>query len=381
MEAVPLSVAAPEPYRRLPAARPVALALQGGGSLGAFAWGVLDRLLDAPELRIEMVSGTSAGAMNAALLVQGLATGDAAEAKRLLEAFWRRVAAASGSPDIAGPDWLCPFGGIAGSLADAFRRTTAGALRRTARGLSQRQLNPLGLNPLQTILADLLEPSVFGREGAPGLVVSATRVRTGEARLFRDAEVTADVLLASACLPQLFPAVEIEGEPYWDGGYSSNPPVGPLIVEAEGPTDLVIVRTTPVERPEPPSGVDGISERISEIAFGAALRQELRYVAVAQRLLAEQPPETPGALARLRDARLHMIGAEEEFRALPGGSGLDARWVFLQKMRDLGHDAADRWLGANLASVGVRSTVDLRELARPSLGLHAGEDGQPRLGV
>ncbi len=106
MEAVPLSVAAPEPHRRLPAARPVALALQGGGSLGAFAWGVLDRLLDAPELRIEMVSGTSAGAMNAAMLVQGLATGDAAEAKRLLEAFWRRVAAASGSPDIAGPDWL-----------------------------------------------------------------------------------------------------------------------------------------------------------------------------------------------------------------------------------------------------------------------------------
>jgi NTE family protein len=97
--------------------------------------------------------------------------------------------------------------------------------------------------------------------------------------------------------------------------------------------------------------------------------------------LAEQPPETPGALARLRDARLHMIGAEEEFRALPGGSGLDARWVFLQKMQGLGHSAADRWLGANLASVGVHSTVDLRELARPSLGPHAGEDGQPRLGV
>ena len=174
--------------------------MQGGGSLGAFAWGVLDRLLDAPELRIEMVSGTSAGAMNAAMLVQGIATGGAAEAKRLLETFWRRVAAASGSPDIAGPDWLCPFGGIAGSLADAFRRTAAGALRRTARGLSQRELNPFGLNPLRAILADLLEPSVFGSKGTPGLVVSATRVRTGEARLFRDAEVTVDVLLASACV-------------------------------------------------------------------------------------------------------------------------------------------------------------------------------------
>ena len=134
MEAVPFSATAPEPQRQPPpsAARPVALALQGGGSLGAFAWGVLDRLLDAPELRIELVSGTSAGAMNAAMLVQGLATGGAAQAKRLLEIFWHRVAVASGSPDAADPDWLCSFGKIVGSLVDAFQQTAAGALSRTA---------------------------------------------------------------------------------------------------------------------------------------------------------------------------------------------------------------------------------------------------------
>jgi NTE family protein len=187
-------------------AQPITLALQGGGSLGAFAWGVLDRLLDTPELRIEVVSGASAGAMNAAMLAQGLATGGPAEAKRLLEAFWRRVAAASGSPDIGGAEWLLPFGGLMAPMADALRQTT--------RGLTQRQVNPLGLNPLRSVLDGLFDPSVLGRKGAPTLVVSATRVSTGEARLFRDAEVTAEVLLASACLPQLFPAVEIGGEAY-----------------------------------------------------------------------------------------------------------------------------------------------------------------------
>src|SRR4051794_39723254 len=173
------------------AARPVTLALQGGGSLGAFSWGVLDRLLDEPAIRIGAVSGASAGAMNAAMLAQGLATGGAGEAKRLLEAFWRRVANASGSPDVAGAEAgvLLPFVGMMSPVADA--------LRQAARGLSRTQVNPLGLNPLRGVLDGLLDPATFGTPSAPTLVVSATRVRTGEARLFRDAEVTAEALLAS----------------------------------------------------------------------------------------------------------------------------------------------------------------------------------------
>ncbi len=147
---------------------------------------------------------------------------------------------------------------------------------------------PLALNPLRFVLDGLLDPSAFGMDGGPSLVVAATRVSTGEARLFRDAEVTADVLLASACLPQLFPPVEIEGEPYWDGGYAANPPLGPLI-EAGAPPDLILVRTTPVERPEPPHGAADIRERTAEFTFGIALRQELRSIAVAQRLIAELP--------------------------------------------------------------------------------------------
>ena len=353
----------PRRVRAVPA-RPVALALQGGGALGAFTWGVLERLLDEPRLRIAAASGASAGAMNAAMLVQGLATGGPEEAKRLLEAFWRRVAVAAGSPDLDGADWLCAFTGLFGPVA--------GALRQAAKALPPAPLPPLGSNPLRGVLDGLLDPSAFGEAGAPALVVSATRVSTGEARLFWDAEVTADVLLASACLPQVFPPVEIEGELYWDGGYASNPPLRPL-VEAGAPADVILVPTGPRERPEPPHGAAGVRERAAELAFNTALRQELRTLAVAKRLVAELPePPPPGTgLARLREARLHVIGAEEAFRALPGGSALDVRWGHLRELRDLGRGAAGRWLGENLAAVGVRPTLDLDRFAAPPVELRA----------
>ena len=348
-------------------ARPVTLALQGGGALGAFSWGVLDRLLDEPRLRIMAVSGASAGAMNAAMLVQGLAAGGPTEAKRLLEALWRRVAVAAGSPDFDGTAWLRPFFGAFGPMVDA--------LRQAARDLPSTRLAPLGPNPLRSVLDGLLDPAAFGTAGAPALVVSATRVRTGEARLFWDAEVSADVLLASACLPQIFPPVDIEGEAYWDGGYASNPPVRPLI-EAGAPADVILVPTAPMERLEPPHGAADIRERSAEIAFGTALRLELRSLAMAQRLLAELPePPPPGTgLARLQAARLHVISAEETFRALPGGSALDTRWDALRRLRDLGHGSAERWLDDNFAAIGRHPTLDLARFARPAVEIRA-EDG------
>jgi NTE family protein len=338
--------------------RPVAVALQGGGSLGAFAWGVLDQLLDVRALRIDVASGASAGAMNAAFLVQGLATGGPAEARRLLEVFWRRVAVASGSPDTNAGSWLFPFTGMMTPMINAMRASTV--------GLSQQQMNPLGRNPLVQVLEGLLEPGVFGQAGAPQLVVSTTRVRTGEPRLFVDQEVTARILLASACLPQLFPPVEIDGEQYWDGGYSCNPPVRALI-ESGAPSDVLVVRTTPVERPSPaPTSAAGLLERTNELTFGAALRQELRSVAFAQRVLADEASLSP-MLTRLRDARLHVIGAEEEFRALDTGSHQDPSWAFLQEMRSLGHKAADRWLASNWSRVGVSASFDLTSLAVPQI--------------
>lgn len=337
---------------------PTALALQGGGSLGAFGWGVLDQLLDTPSLRIEAVSGASAGAMNGALLVQGLVTGGRAEAKRLIETLWRRIAVAAGSPDVSSLSWLLPFGGLFAPMIDA--------VRSSSRLMSREQINPLGFNPLAQVLDGLIDPTVFGRPGAPHLAVAATRVRTGEPRLFQGTEITTQVLLASACLPQIFPAVEIGGELYWDGGYASNPPIRALI-EAGAPPDIVIIRTTPVERPErPPTDAAGLLERTTEMSFGSALRQELGSLAFAQRVLADFP-EAPGVVGRLRDARLHMIGAEQEFRDLRGGSRLDPSWSFLEKMRALGHRAGERWLSANLTAVGLRSTLDLAPFAGPQL--------------
>lgn len=337
---------------RIRDARQVTLGLQGGGAHGAFEWGVLDRLLDVPELEIATVSGVSAGAMNAAMLVQGLATGGSPEAKRLLHEFWRRVAAAGGSFDLDLTPW--PW-----SLSGAFE-----IMRRTSKVPSPLGM-ALGLNPLRGILDGLLEPSAFGQPGAPALVVAATHVRTGAARLFRDTEVTADALLASACLPQLFPAVDIDGEAYWDGGYSSNPPLRPLI-EAGAPSDIILVRTTPLERPELPRTPQEVQLRTTELAFGSALREELRSLAVAQRLLAELPAVSP-ALARLRDARLHMIVAEDAFRGMQGHGALDPTWSFLRALHQLGVETAERWLADNLAAVGARGTVDLRQFAGPSL--------------
>lgn len=179
-----------------------------------------------------------------------------------------------------------------------------------------------------------------------------------------------EALLASSCLPQLFPAVEIAGEAYWDGGYASNPPVRPLVEEG-CPSDVIVVRTTPEERPELPMDPLAIYERVNELAFDASMRQELHSLAVAQLLLADLPAVQSGPLSRLREARLHMIGAEQEFRALPRGSTLDTSWGFLQRMHGLGTVAAGQWLAANLGFVGVRSTLDLAALAGPQAGLPA----------
>lgn len=342
--------------RPLPSCLPVTLALQGGGALGAFTWGVLERLLDEEGLVPAVVSGSSAGAMNGAMLVQGLATGGRPEAKRLLEAFWRRVAVAAGSPDLDGTPWLDLVlrPSLLHAMTDAWRKAASAFPQRQAQGL------------LRQVLDGLLDPRAFGRPGTAHLVVAATKLRTGEPHLFRDREVTADVLLASACLPTLMPPVEIAGELYWDGGFSSNPPLRPLI-EATAPADVIVVRTSPLERPEPPRGAEAISARRNELAFDSPLRQELRSIAVARRLLAELPAAPPAgtALAKLCAARLHAIGDDTVFRALPPESAGTPRWDLFQLLRSQGQVAADAWLVANAGALGQHGTLDLAPFATP----------------
>ena len=166
--------------------------------------------------------------------------------------------------------------------------------------------------------------------------------------------------MASACLPDVFPAVELDGELYWDGAFSSNPPIR-AVIEAGAPADVIVVRTTPVDRPEPPGSAADLEDRMRELAFGAALRHELQSVITAQRVLAAEVPDAPegGTVARLRAARLHAIGAEEEFRSLANASTRDTRWTFLREMRELGERSADDWLREHLDAVGERGTMDL----------------------
>jgi len=332
--------------------RSLTVALEGGGALGAFSWGVLDRLLDHPELCIEFVGGTSAGALNGAMLVQGLKLGGQDEARSLLARLWRQVAAAAGSLPWLFWDWL--------------RLISQGVEVGHPAGAALGAPVQVGVNPLRGILTELIDLDVLHCPDGPELVVAATHVRSGGARFFRREEISVDSLLASACLPQLFPTVEIDGEAYWDGGYTCNPPLRHLI-EIGAPSDVLLVRTTPLERPIPPNGSLGVKERIDEITFGSPLRGELRTLAVAQSMLTEVA-DLPLTLARLRDARLHMIGPDAaEFQAMRAGLRRSPDWSFLSDMHKFGRAEADRWLLEHEADVGSRSSIDLRQFTGAQL--------------
>src|SRR6202162_6174060 len=310
----------------------VDLALQGGGSHGAFTWGVLDRLIEEPWLRIEAISGTSAGAMNAALVADGWTQGGAEGARTALESYWRRVSqAAAFSPLQRSPlDRL--MGRWTLDTSPAYL-----AMDLMARVISPYDLNPLGFNPLRTILAESID---FGRlANAPiRLFITATNVPTGRGRIFRNAEITADVLLASACLPTMFRAVEIDGEPYWDGGYAGNPTITPLIRESDA-HDTILVQINPRERPETPKTAGDILDRLNEISFNAPLLKELRMIA----LLREAADPGRGEGARWAGMRTHRIMTDRlaEFGA---SSKLNAEWEFLAMLKVEGRKSADDFL-------------------------------------
>jgi NTE family protein len=325
----------------------VDLALQGGGSHGAFTWGVLDRLIEEPWLRIEAISGTSAGAMNAALLADGWMQGGAEGARTALADYWRRVSqAAAFSPLQRSPlDRLMGRWTIDTSPAYV-------AMDLMARVLSPYDLNPLGLNPLRAILAESID---FGRlaRASTRLFVTATSVRTGRGRIFRNAEITADVLLASACLPTMFQAIEIDGEPYWDGGYAGNPTLTPLIRESDA-HDTILVQINPRERPKPPRTANEILNRLNEISFNSPLMKELRMIA----LLRQVADPGHGEGARWAGMRTHriMTDALTEFGA---SSKLNAEWEFVSLLKEEGRRSADAFLKAHADDLGRRSTADL----------------------
>jgi NTE family protein len=325
----------------------VDLALQGGGSHGAFTWGVLDRLIEEPWLRIEAISGTSAGAMNAALVADGWMQGGAEGARASLEAYWRRVShAAALSPLQRSPlDRLMGRWTLDTSPAYV-------AMDLMARVLSPYDLNPLGLNPLRAILADSID---FGRLArAPiRLFITATNVRTGRGRIFRNAEITADVLLASACLPTMFQAIEIDGEPYWDGGYAGNPTLTPLVRESDA-HDTILVQINPRERLDRPRTANEILNRLNEISFNSPLMKELRMIA----LLRQVADPGRGEGARWAGMRMHRI-MTDTLADFGASSKLNAEWEFVSLLKDEGRRSADAFVTAHGEDIGKHSTTDL----------------------
>jgi NTE family protein len=326
------------------------LALQGGGSHGAFTWGVLDRLLAADAFTIDGVSGTSAGALNAAVLATGYARGGASAAREALAAFWRDVATTGACFGAASPasTWMDDLPGL---WAEWVWRWPA-ILSKFA---SPYQFNPLGINPLRDVAQRHVDVAAL-RTGPLQVFVTATSVHSGQAEVFSGERLSVDALLASACLPHLFHAVEIDRVPYWDGGYTGNPALWPLIYETAA-VDLLLVKINPLERRATPDTPMEIADRVSEITFNAGLTGELRAIAFVQRLIAEDRLK-PG---RYKNLRMHMVHDEERLAALGPKSKLDTSWDFLQSLHEMGQQAADAWLAQHGSDVGKRASLDIEQ--------------------
>ena len=334
------------------AKKPINLALQGGGAHGAFTWGVLDRLLEDGRLDFDGFSGTSAGAMNAAAFAVGWEQGGADGARERLENFWRKVSEA-GQPINA---WL--FGWSA-QLEGKHRHTEWSpgylAFDVLSRFFSPYQFNPFNYHPLRAIVEQAIDFGSLRQCRRTKLFVCATAVKSGKIRVFENREVTTDVLLASACLPYIFQAVEIGGEAYWDGGYMGNPAIFPLIYGCRS-QDVVIVQVNPINRPEVPTNARDILDRVTEISFNSSLMREMRAIAFVTKLLEERAVDD----GRYKRINIHFIESETEIAPLGASSKLNTDWKFLCELRDRGRETAGHWLAAHFDQIGRESSVDIR---------------------
>ena len=338
-------------------AKAINVALQGGGSHGAFTWGVLDRLLEDDRLEIEAVTGASAGAMNAVVLADGLANGCKQEARQALRIFWEGVGeAAQASPIQRSP--IDAWRGV-WNLDSSPAYLWFDLLSRVA---SPYDINPFQLNPLRDLVKRLVNFERVRACAGLQIFISATNVETGRAKVFHREEITADHVMASACLPDMYQAVEIEGCVYWDGGYMGNPPLWPLFDNAVS-NDVVLVQINPFHRKGAPTKARDIFSRLNEITFNASLLRELRSIDFITGLLKAGRLEGTG----YRPVFVHMIGDEDALSALGASSKLNAELAFLHVLFDRGRAAADHWLATCFAGVGERSTLDLE-------AVFAGED-------
>lgn len=347
--------------------KPISLALQGGGALGAYTWGALDRILEDERIDIKAISGSSAGAMCAVVLADGVHDGpEGARAK--LRQFWEGVSAAGRS----NPYRNTPLMAFLHSFQPAWLRQNYMAIwaDMASRYTSPYDFNPLNLNPLKDVLDELVD---FDRVRACDhieLFIGATNVDTGRIRIFRNAELTADHIMASACLPQLFQAITIDGVPYWDGGFTGNPALFPLFA-VEATRDIVIVQIHPLEREGVPRTAADISARTNEITFNASLLSELRAIDFVARLLDEQklPSE------RYRKMLIHNVSEGQALTPLGVGADLNTDMSAFDDLFAAGRAAADHWLATHFDALGEHSTVDLAAMFRAAPS--PGDDAKP----
>ncbi len=323
------------------------VALQGGGSHGAFTWGVLDYLLDDGRIEIEAISGTSAGAINGAVLASGLAVGGHDGARLALRQFWRTVSRdAAMSPIQRSPlDVLLSNWSLDNNPALI-------ALEIFSRLASPYQFNPMNLNPLDDLLRKTIDFDAVKACDCIKLFVCATNVHTGRPRIFTGSDVTVDAVMASACLPHLFHAVTIDGVPYWDGGYSGNPVLSPFLSACTS-QDIVIVQVNPIERRRTPRTAREIQDRVNEISFNSPLIRELRHMVFINECLARGDLKGLG----YRPAYLHQIGGDGELMSYGASSKLNAEWGFFKQLFRLGRASARAWLDQNFEALGERTTL------------------------
>jgi NTE family protein len=339
----------------------VTLALQGGGSHGAFTWGVLDRLLEDGRISIEGMSGASAGSMNAVALAHGLVVGGRDGARQALGDFWESVAGKAPFAEL--PEDLPTL------VADGSPTHASPALKALVslgRFFSPYQLNPFDLNPLRDIVASQIDFDRLRAESRIKLFVAATEVSTGRLRIFRNRELTLDALLASACVPTLHKAIEIDGESYWDGGLSANPPLFPLIHQCAA-RDVMVVLLHPSRRPEVPTTADGIWQRLTEIGFTSTFLTELHGIVLAKQEAERGLFAVGGLERRLRNLNMHVIENEELMAQLSAHSRLNTDPSFIYALREHGRNRAESWLKRKFQFVGSRSSLRLGRFLPPRL--------------
>jgi len=328
------------------------LALQGGGAHGAFTWGVLDWMLEKTPVSIDGISGTSAGAMNAVALVSGYQKGGSDGARESLDNYWKAVSRASRTSPVQRTVIDRLMGNWSLDWSPGFMMVDV-----ISRFVSPYEFNPLNLNPLKELIEGIVDFDAVRACTSIRLFLSATNVRTGKVKVFRNRDITPDTVMASACLPLMFQAVEIDGVPYWDGGYSGNPALWPFFYET-GTQDLLLIQINPIERPETPKTAREILNRMNEITFNSSLIKELRAIEFVDRMVKDGRLDEN----QYKQIRVHVIDGGEFLNDLTASSKFNAEWDFLTHLRDAGRDAAERFNEKYRGHIGIHTTTDMRRM-------------------